>query len=71
MAQSWTTEQELAFLKQLGTYREGHELRPIRLQLLEKYVMAARERSDWGPVNRETIMRFAEDMLAEERLKSG
>ena len=43
----------------------------MRLQLLEKYVKAARERSDWGPVNREAVMRFAEDMLAEERLQAG
>ena len=71
MSQSWATEQELSFLKNLGTYREGDERRPRRLQLLEKYVKAARERSDWGPVNRETVMRFTEEMLAEAHLQTG
>ena len=71
MAQSWTTEQELTFLKQLGTYRNGHELMPMRLKLLENYLQAARARTDWGPVNRETVIRFAEEQLAEARLKAG
>src|SRR5687768_8766032 len=28
---SWATQQALTFLKNLGTYREGHEIAPIRL----------------------------------------
>ena len=65
MAESWATQQELTFLKYLGTYREGHELKPMRLRLLENDVKAAYERSDWGSVNRDTVLRLAEEMLAE------
>ena len=44
---------------------------PMRLKLLENYLQAARARTDWGPVNRETVIRFAEEQLAEARLKAG
>ena len=71
MSESWATQQELTFLKNLGTYREGHEITPMRLKLLANYVKAARERVDWGNVNGAKVIQFAEDQLAEERLKVG
>jgi len=71
MSQSWATEQELMFVKNLGTYREGHEIIPMRLKLLENYVRAARERFNWGNVNGERVIQFAEAELVEERLKTG
>jgi len=71
MSESWATEQELTFLKNLGTYREGHEINPIRLKLLANDVKAARERVDWGNVNGEKVIQFAEDQFTEERLKTG
>ena len=70
MSESWATDQELSFLQNLGTYREGHEVTPMRLKLLESYLKAARERVDWGHVNGEQVMQFAEDQVAEERLKT-
>jgi hypothetical protein len=70
MSQSWATEQELTFVKNLGTYREGHEIIPMRLKLLENYVKAARERYNWGNVNGERVIQFAEAELVEERLKT-
>ena len=69
MSDSWATQQELTFLKNLGTYREGHEITPMRLKLLANYVKAARKRVDWGNVNGEKVIRFAENQLAEECLK--
>ncbi|ETW93198.1 hypothetical protein [Candidatus Entotheonella palauensis] len=71
MSESWATQQELTFLKNLGTYREGHEMTPMRLQLLANYVKAARERVDWGRVNGEKVIEFAEAQFAKERLKAG
>ena len=71
MSESWATQQELMFLKNLGTYREGHEITPMRLKLLENYIQAARERVDWGHVNGEQVIQFAEAQFAEERLKAG
>jgi hypothetical protein len=71
MSESWVTEQELTFLKNLGTYREGHEIHPMRLKLLANYVKAAPERVDWGNVNGEQVIQFAEDPFTEERLKAG
>ena len=70
MLESWATQQELTFLKNLGTYREGHEIIPMRLKLLENYVKAARERVDWGNVDGEQVIEFAEEQLAEEHLKT-
>lgn len=70
MADSWATEQELSFLKNLGTYREGKDVGPVRLKLLENYLEAARERVNWGTVNGEQVIQFAEDQVAEERLKA-
>lgn len=71
MSQSWATQQELTFLKRLGTYREGHEITPMRRKLLANYVKAARERVDWGDVNGEKVIQFAEDQYAQECLKAG
>ncbi len=71
MATSWATEQELTFIKKLGTHREGHEINPIRLGLLVSYVEAARHRLDWGSMDGEKIIQYAEDQLAEERLRAG
>lgn len=71
MATSWATEQELTFIRKLGTHREGHEIHPMRLGLLASYVEAARLRLDWGSMNGEKIIQFAEDQLAAERLKAG
>ncbi|ETW93832.1 MAG: hypothetical protein ETSY1_37510 [Candidatus Entotheonella factor] len=71
MSELWATQQELTFLKHLGTYRQGHEMTSTRLQLLANYVKVARERVDWGHVNGEQVIRFAEAQLAEERLKTG
>jgi hypothetical protein len=71
MAESWTTEQELKFIKNLGTYRQGHEITPMRLSLLEKYVQTARERCYWGTMHGEQVIKFAEAQLAEEHLKTG
>ena len=69
MTESWATQQELTFLKNLGRYREGHEVISMRRKLLENYVKAARKRADWGSVNSEKVIAFAEKQLAEEHLK--
>ena len=71
MAESWATQHEVTFLKNLGRHREGHEVIPMRRTLLENYVKAARKRADWGDVNSEKVIAFAEAQLAEERLKTG
>ena len=66
MSESWATQQEVTFLKNLGRHREGHEIIPMRRTLLENYVKAARKRADWGNVNSEKVIAFAEAQLAEE-----
>jgi len=71
MSESWATQQELTFLKNLGRHREGYEIIPMRRKLLENYVKAARKRADWGNVNSEKVIAFAEAQLAEEHLKIG
>ena len=71
MADGWETEQELIFLKHLGTYREGHERTPMRLQLLANDIQTARARVDWGNVNGKQVIAFAEAQYAEEYLRSG
>ena len=70
MSQEWTTEQECAFIKHLGTYREGHDSASTRLALLETYVKAARERADWGKINAKRVIEFAETQLVEEQFKT-
>lgn len=70
MSASWATQQELTFVKHLGTYREGHEITPIRLKLLANYIKLARQRVDWGDVNGEQVIEFAEAQFAEESLKA-
>jgi hypothetical protein len=71
MSESWATQQEVTFLKNLGRHREGHEIIPMRRRLLENYVKAARKRADWGNVNSEKVIAFAEAQLAEEDHKDG
>ena len=51
--------------------RQSHEITPVRLRLLANYVKAARERVDWGNMNGEKVIQFAEAQFAEERLKAG
>ena len=69
MVESWTTEQELRFIKNLGTHRQGYRILLTRLKLLEKYVQTARARFFWGTMNGERVITFAETQLAEEQLK--
>jgi hypothetical protein len=70
MATSWATEQEITFIKKLGSHREGHEITPMRLELLMSYVQAARHRLDWGNMNGEKIIQFAERAAAHPEVLS-
>ncbi len=71
MSQSWATEHELTFIKNLGTYRVGHKMSPMRLKLLANYLKAAQERFNWGNVDSGKVIQFAEAQLVEERIKTG
>jgi hypothetical protein len=68
MPESWTTEQELKFIKHLGTYGQGDAIPPMRLKLLENDIKASRERTDWGNVNSKKVIAFAEEQRVEEQL---
>ena len=70
MSESWTTEQELQFIKNLGMHRQGHRIILTRLKLLESYVKTARARFYWGAISGEQAIQFAEEQLTEEHLKT-
>lgn len=58
----WTTADEIHFIKEMGTHAEGGMTTPIK-KLLANYIRAAKSRKDWGFVNPQAVLSFAENRL--------
>lgn len=64
----WSTGDELAFIEQIGTHRmhrrTGYNPSPVTVKaLLENYIIAAREREEWGFVKASTCISYAVEKL--------
>ena len=64
MKNSWYTHNEINFIKNIGTGKfsslSARVKEKTRLELLQKYRYAADNRDEWGSVNYEEAIRFAE-----------
>ena len=65
---SWTTENELQFVKHLGTWAtESKSVRTkTRRKLLELYLKATNFRDNWGGISRVQVVGYAEQCLENE-----
>lgn len=53
---TWTTEDEIAFVDSLGEH--GYGGAEPYCDLLEKYLQAAKDRTDWGQINRDAVIEY-------------
>jgi len=57
----WATSDETNFLNGLGTWCRSTTL--PRKELLENFLTSARQRDEWGDVDKSKAIRYAEGML--------
>lgn len=62
---AWTTQDEIRFLRRLGTHRASRIHGPSRQVLLRRYLRAARYRQEWGAVDKLAVMAALATMLRE------
>ena len=55
----WRTENEIDFLKKIGTIRENQREGLTRFEILTNYIAAAEKRDNWGKMNKENVLAFA------------
>ena len=68
---SWNTDHEIGFIKNLGTgrnyaYKRKTSLPKSRKALLKLYIESAKVRSNWDGIDRETAIKFAEGCIEHE-----
>jgi len=63
---SHSTQDEIDFIKNLGTCRQTDQpYRLSRVHLLKKYLNRCAWRDEWGQIDKDIVTRFAEFELAE------
>lgn len=61
---SWGTEAEKAYLNRIGRYAERAGLNvPVRKELLKGYLRACANRTNWGRIDRNSVMGHANVLL--------
>ena len=65
---SWTTRSEINFIKGLGMWSsENHAVKDAgRAELLRRYLQSAKHRTNWGAVDKDQVIKFAEECLRQE-----
>lgn len=64
---SWTTVNELNFIKGLGSFSYQGKSDTPRRKLLNLYIHSAHRRDDWGAIDKDTVINFAYNLLETER----
>lgn len=64
--QNWNTDMEIEFIKGLGKCKFRRS-RPecSRYELLVRYLKAAKQRTNWGDIRRDMVLRFVHKEMAE------
>lgn len=57
---NWSTSDEIQFLETLGRHSKSNA---VRQDLLENYIRAAKERNEWGRVDKDAILYEARQMM--------
>jgi hypothetical protein len=68
----WATLEELHFISNImmhttPTFQAEHEPLEGKCILLENYIKASKQRTDWGEVNAQQVILFAQKELAEKQ----
>ena len=58
----WSTASEKAWLNGLGTHRRNS---PPKAIALAKYIENSKKRTDWGMINKEEVLAYANELLQE------
>jgi len=66
---SHSTENEIKFINNLGTYRPKDQRKESREELLERYLSSCAKRVNWGYIDKSECIRFAKKELKEEMKK--
>jgi len=66
---TFTTQDEISNIKGLGSFHNtvAGKLPVSRKKLLKGYLEAAKFRSDWGDIDKKTVLRFARQELKREQ----
>lgn len=63
----WTTADEINFLKFIGEHRCNDRKQTVtpqeKITLLEKYLSAARNRHEWGEIDRTEVLTYARQYI--------
>ena len=63
---SHSTENEIKFITNLGTYRPKEKRRETKEEFLDRYLSSCAKRVDWGHIDKSECIRFAKKELKEE-----
>lgn len=63
---SHSTENEIKFINNLGTYRPKEKRRESREELLDRYLASCAKRVNWGNIDKAECIRFAKKELKDE-----
>lgn len=55
------TEHEIEFIRGLGSWAPELDKSITRVKLLRGYLRGARRRTDWGRIDKASVMRFAQN----------
>lgn len=61
---AWTTWHELDYLDNLGRRNDPDlAIKENRKTLLERYLEGAKQRANWHPINKKTVLNYVEQHL--------
>ena len=64
MALSWTTKNEIDYIKSMGTHSKSWRVKGMSFEhMLRKYLNAAYKRTDWGNIDRVRVIAFVKAEL--------
>jgi hypothetical protein len=67
---AWLTEDEIDYLKRIGTFsRYSDKGAEYTITLLKQYIEAAKLRYNWSGIGRERVMAFARERLKTLEMK--
>ena len=66
---SHSTENEIKFINNLGTYRPKEKRRETREELLDRYLSSCSKRVNWGNIHKSECIKFAKRELKAEMKK--
>ena len=60
---AWATSHEIKYINNIGSY-VTHRPLPHRDVLLERYFLACQNRTTWGDIDKATVMKHLQELVA-------